>query len=813
MGVPPKKQDRKVKVRPQHDYEITLESGERYKITAVDEEQANTIAAAIQEQVTAGNPNLVDVQLPGNAIVHNDLPETTTGGAATRGLVRGGTLNFGDEISSFGNALGLAPIDNATGLAGDQQAFWNNPEGFWAAFDHNMRQQKDLYDADDEQHPVASGAGQVAGAVTTTLATGGPVTRGVGAVASRVIPKAAQRAAIPLVARAEAAALSAPVRAAVARGTAEGAGFGAVSGYGAGDTAENRAKSAATGLLTGGALGGAVSGTITGLAPAVKRYASVLFGRGNDREAVRQITMKLAEDGFDVTTPAGVQALRQELQTFTGKPVSLADIGSATRARAGVGLRSPSAAQQQSVDQVVARGQGQGARLAQDVRTNVAPRTDVHALDDALVEQRAQTALPLRDQALFEKQVTPPELPALPGPVVEGADEGLRRMLSETAPAVGPVKAMDDDFMAALAAKSAEPPVPAPAQPFGPPAPTIVPHAARMVDDDLLNQLASEHPLAQRALGSAVTLSQSERALKQMLGQPLDDVPEMLAGQPLDYRTADYLKRFLDDQVNRLARKADTETFKAAEYAQVRDLRNALRERMRATNEEYGKYLDSYSGSSEMIDALGEGRKYRALDPEEIAAGQGKRSTAAQELFRVGAARDMLDTINSTTDGRNPATRILNSPEARAQLEATGVAPEAAQRLNTAVGQERQLNLLNAEMAGSQTDARLAARADADAGISASVPFNPGSPFGWLGALGRSVTNRASLRSNAKVNEAALPRLLETDPAAIDRIITELEAGGQRMQAERLRRAAAASKTSRVLGTVIGSPVALQEGY
>lgn len=765
-------------------YEVQLESGETYQITAYSDEQAARIGDFIKQQAASGNPQLKDVRLPDNAIVQEaEVPQTSATGAAARGLVRGGTVNFGDEISAFANAAGLAPLDNLTGIAGEQQAFWDNPEGFWAAFNNNMEQQKRLYAADDVQHPTASGVGQVVGGLTT---------------AAR-LPMFRTGTSVP---------------AAVGRGAAEGAVFGGVGGFGAGDTLENRGKSAATAALAGGALGGTLSGTITGLAPAVARYGRVLFGRGADREAVQQIVQALGRDGFDVTSPSGVQALRAELQRFTGKPVSLADIGSAIRARAGVGLRSPSGAQQQSIDQVIARGQGQGQRLAADVRANVAPRTDVHALDEALVAQREAEALPLREQALFERQVIPPELPALPAPAQEAADAGLMRMLGETAPAIGPVKPMDRNLMDQLAAKAEPeiPQVPQPAQPFGPPAPQINDRVSRMVDDPVLNQLANEHPLAQRALSGAVTLSQSERALKQMLGQPLDDVPEILAGQQLDYRTVDYLKRYLDREVDNLYRRGQSDTFSAAEAGQVKALRDALRERMRSTNDEYGQYLDAYRGSSEMIDALAEGRGYRNFDPEQIAAGQADRSTAAQELYRVGAARDVLDTLNSTADGRNPATRILNSPESRAQLEATGVAPEAMTRLTNSVDQERQLNLLGAEMAGSATDARLAARADADAGVSAQLPFNPGSPFGWLGAGARAVVNRASIARNARVNEAALPRLLETDPAAIERTILELERTGQAVQAAQLRRTLRAARTARGVGAIIGSPTSLTEG-
>lgn len=689
--------------------------------------------------------------------------------AAVRGLTSGIFSNFDDELVSGLNTI--LPIDKLTNP--NIKSVWDglSPLEAWKA---NMAEEAKTIKADQEQNGFLRGAGSVAGAI------GGAI--GGAKLAATALPRAAS--AVTALAKASPRAFG------LGAGALGGGTSGAISGFGAGDTLDSREKSANIGAFTGAALGGAVGTGVAALAPAVKRYASVLLGKGNEQEAVTQIITSLRRDGFDVTSPSGVHALRAELSQFTGKPVSLADVGAATRARAGVGLRAPSGAQQQSIDQVMQRAQGQGPRLASDIRANVAPRTDVRELDEALVAQREATALPLREQALFEPTVVPPSGGA-PIPIPQASATGAFN------PPVPQNKWMGPATMGE----------------YGPPAPlATIDKSARMVDDGLLNQLVTEHPFAQRALGGAVGLSQAERSLKQMLGQSLDDVPEMLAGQPLDYRTADYLKRFLDDQVNRLARRADTETFKAAEFGQVKALRDSIRERMRATNDEYGQYLDAYRGSSEMIDSLAEGRKYRDLDPEEITADQGERSTAAQELFRVGAARDLLDTLNSTKDRANPASRILNSPEERAQLAATGVPAENMARLNRSVEQERQLNLLPAELSGAQTAQRMAAAQDAEAGISARIPFNPGSVPGWFGAFLRAGANKASLKANAKVNESLLPRVLEKDPAAIARIITELESAGHTAQAAQLKRALRAGASARTLGTIIGSPVALPEG-
>ena len=770
-------------------YHITTPDGKVYEVDATDDANAQRIGAWINERVAAGDPDLVSGGAPFELNIERgkaEQPEVTMGGALTRGLIGGGTLNWGDEVAALANAAGLAPLDNLTGFSGEQQAFWDNPEGFWAAFQNNKDQLNALDAADAEQQSGARAVGQIAGALGTSI-TGGRLALN---AAGRLAPAAA----IPAAAMYEAQTLSNPIRTAAATGAVTGGTSSAISAAGAGEG--NRGQSAALGAGAGVVFGAGAGATIAGIAPAVRRYWDVLRGKAPEQEALAQLVQALRRDGYDVTSPRGVQALRQELQSYNGKPVSLADVGTAIRGRVGVGLRAPSAAQNQSVDQVISRSQAQGERLSSDIRATVAPRTDVYALDQALVDQRGAEALPLRERAIFERKVIPPEMEPLPLPPVESPTAGLERMLGETAPPIGPLKPMDDSFMTQLAAKAdpVEPPVPTAPQVAGPPAPTIIDRTPRMVEDDVLNNLANNHPLAQRALSKAISLSQSERALKQMMGQDLEDVPEILAGQPLDYRTVDYLKRFLDREVDNLFRRGQSDTFSMAEAQQVKALRDAIRTRMRDTNDEYGQYLDAYSGSSDMIDALAEGRTFHKLDPEHIAAGQAGRTPAEQELYRVGAARRLEDIINDTRDGRNAAQRILNDPKERARLEALNLQPGAADQLNTAVQQERTLNLLPAELSGSPTTQRLQAAQDADAGISATLPFNPSSGWGWLGAIGRAAANRASVNRNAAVNEALLPRAIATDPAQIDATINDLIARGDILNADRLRRQALAAR-------------------
>lgn len=869
-------------------YEINA-GGRVYHVDANDDDQAQQIADWIQSRVAAGDEDLRGAAPPLNATV-NPTETTSATGAAARGAIDTGYYGWGDEFSAFGNAAGLAFLDNLWPGEQDQHSFMSDPGGFWGAFEHNMRRGEAEREADRQQHPMARGAGQVTGALATIL----PTTRLAGA-AGNIIARAAPRVAIPVVARAEAAAIGAPVRTSLARGAAISAPVSAVAA--AGEGRGNRAQSAAIGALAGAMFGPFADLALTQVAPAIGRYIGTIVGHAPREEAVTQVVQALQRDGYNMGDPAAVQLLRQELSRYAGRPVTLADIGNATRARTGVGLRTPSGAQTQSIDTVMSRQRGQGERLSRDIRANVAPRTDVHALDDALVQQRAQEAERLRRRALYENPDAEQlfmggapfnsdypgvsfltadrdvaqsyanmhaERTGSPGQITEVnanisspapqniVEEAARRSGIDTASST-PASWFDINLhgeepvqrllynLRARGYDSAR----LPDIPYGQgrgETTAIIPFdnstvsaaqgtsglRSRVVNDPVLNRLA-RIPDSQRALRSAVQQSRRELDIAQAQGQPTehlgagifdeDQLQSLLdSGAALDVRTLDMLKRHLDDEVNALYRRGQGNTFSAAEAAQVRDLRNAIRERLRVAVPEYGDYLDAYSASSDMIDALRAGRGrvpgepgtevgFDRLDPERITAEQADRSQAGQELYRVGAARRLEDIVRDTRDSASPAMRILNDDTDRARLEALGLQPGAADRLNTAVGQERTFSLLRDELRGSQTAERVAAARDAEANL--DVPFNPASGFGWAGALLRGVGRRLSTTHNAAVNEQILPMLLEQNPAAIEGVINELASRGELLTAERLRRAAVARRRNLVGSNLIGGAVAL----
>lgn len=686
--------------------------------------------------------------------------------ASIRGLTKGALGNWDDELTSAINTV--IPLDKITNP--DIQSVWTAPgngiiEKLKNAYTKNQSIEHAVEKADEEQNPVIHGVSDIAGTALGAMLGG----------------KLLTKAAPGVIGGLEKMALSAPIRTAAVTGAAGGGVYGGIAG--AGEDEGDRIQ----GLKTGGTIG-AMTGTILApavatIAPAVARYAKVLFGRGVTNEALQQLVEKLSQDGYDVRTPKGVAALHEAIGQFTGKPVSLADLGSAIRARAGVGLRAPSGVQNQSVDQVVSRAQGQGQRLSQDIYGNVAPRDDVHALEQNLIDQRSAEALPLRDKALFTEGA--PQVSTqfnAPTPVPQAKDAGVLRTLGQDVP---------DTYEASLPTATVATP----------------PRVSRVVDDPQLQQ-AARLPLAQKALTAALEQAGHERDIAAVTGESIDHLPDLNRGSDLDVRAFDYLKRFLDKEVTALYKRGQSNTFSAAEANNVKDLRNFIRDRMKEVVPHYADYLDSYKGSSDLIDALEEGRGFDKLDPEQLATAQAGRTKGEKELFKVGTARNLLDVVRGSRDGAASANKILNSEEARAQLEAV-IGKDATTRLMKSVKSERELNRLVDELRGSQTAQRAAAKEDADGGVQTALPFNPASPISWAGWVARLGLNRASTTRNAHINEALLPRALETNPEIIKRVlIPELERQGKTAEVKALKKQLQGRVVTRTVGGLIGGPLA-----
>jgi hypothetical protein len=234
-----------------------------------------------------------------------EKPDRGAVNAAARGAAQGITANFSDEIRGLVEASGANPDDPASlsKLVSGALKYWGGDADAKKRYDEAVKRERDLNKTADEQHPIASTVGNIAGAV-----------------------------ALPIGAGAGAATMGGRITAGAGTGAVLGGAAGAGEGQGAADTMSRAAMGAGVGGLVGAAAPVALEGVAMagrGIARAAEPLTNAFRGfRDPEGEAARRVTASIARDyrnGDPGLTGAEFRAARAE-----GQPVSVIDLGGET---------------------------------------------------------------------------------------------------------------------------------------------------------------------------------------------------------------------------------------------------------------------------------------------------------------------------------------------------------------------------------------------------------------------------------------------------------------------------------------------------
>jgi hypothetical protein len=245
------------------------------------------------------------------AVVPEGVTRITVGGpssdrgvadASARGAAQGLTANFGDEIRGLVEASGANPDDPASlsALISGALKYWSGNQSAKQRYDAAVARERELNQQAETQHPAASIAGQIGGAL-----------------------------AVPIGAVGQAATL--PGR--IAAGAGVGAAFGGIAGAGEGNGAGDRAGRAAIGAGVGGILGGVAPAAIRGIEAGVGKIAQPIVNsyrglRDADTEAARRIALAQQRDANSINP--GLSADEFAAARASGSPVINADMGGET---------------------------------------------------------------------------------------------------------------------------------------------------------------------------------------------------------------------------------------------------------------------------------------------------------------------------------------------------------------------------------------------------------------------------------------------------------------------------------------------------
>ena len=222
--------------------------------------------------------------------------------AGARGVAQGLTANFGDEIRGLVEASGANPDDPASlyKLISGALQYWGGDAEAKKRYDETVKRERDLTKQAEEQHPVASIAGNIAGAV-----------------------------ALPVGAAASAATLPGRMAAGAGVGAMLGGASGAGEGVGAGDTITKAAIGTGVGGILGAAAPAAIEGVVQGARAVAQPVANTIRGiRNVDDEAARRVATAVERDiRIDPQATARLTPAEFGASVQSGGPATIMDTG------------------------------------------------------------------------------------------------------------------------------------------------------------------------------------------------------------------------------------------------------------------------------------------------------------------------------------------------------------------------------------------------------------------------------------------------------------------------------------------------------
>lgn len=242
---------------------------------------------------------------PKRLVMDMGKPDRGVVDATARGVAQGFTANFGDEIRGLVEASGANPDDPAslTKLISGALKYWTGDADAKKRYEEAVKRERDLNKTAEEQHPIASIAGNVGGAVLL------PIGAGAGA---------------------------ATLGGRMAAGAGTGAILGGAAGAGEGQGAADSITRAATGAAVGGAVGGAAPAVIEGVVRGARAAATPVVNavrgvRDVDSEAARRVVSALERDrAIDPQAASRLTPGEFASSVQSGGPAAIMDIGGET---------------------------------------------------------------------------------------------------------------------------------------------------------------------------------------------------------------------------------------------------------------------------------------------------------------------------------------------------------------------------------------------------------------------------------------------------------------------------------------------------
>ena len=316
--------------------------------------------------------------------------------------------------------------------------------------------------------------------------------------------------------------------------------------------------------------------------------------------------------------------------------------------------------------------------------------------------------------------------------------------------------------------------------------------AFEVIDDPrILNVLKT--PAFQNALKKAKALNELKRSRAELDGvEDLSefDFPELIDGGLPSLRDLDKIKRSLNQVARAEFKKPDGDTSMGAEVNNItKSFVKVLDEITEGADgiSPYQRARKVYQGDAEVLDALDEGvSKYQKTPPEKIRELISEYSDAEAEVYRIGAARSIMDKVTKGQDGSNAARKTIGSQTDRRRLRALfpdGEEGDASYNLIAATLQrESQVYQMNARVLGGSPTASRQARIDDMDGIDigegvSDVAASMLNPMQSLYAIAMRAISKAQMPK--EIQERMAKMLVDEDPEKVAAAVKALGRYGE----------------------------------
>ena len=234
-----------------------------------------------------------------------------------------------------------------------------------------------------------------------------------------------------------------------------------------------------------------------------------------------------------------------------------------------------------------------------------------------------------------------------------------------------------------------------------------------------------------------------------------------------------YMKGGLDDVVGGHKNQITGKIEGNEGYAADKVRRETLAE-LRRLNPKYAEANKIYSGLAQMKDALFQGKKLFSDDADITARAFNAMADSEKEMFRLGAAKAIMNRIEGAADGHNVYNKIFQNKTIRRKLKTIFPDPKSYRQFQSFMLKEKEMFETRGKVLGGSPTARIEGeKADMLVDPGALMEAGKGNYGNAAAQMARSVAARAKLPTESIRNELG-PSLFSNDKAVQNRTLQGL---------------------------------------